>query len=457
MKVRNRLLSIIAELFLILALIVALFFVFQLIPKANIVQKENNAPLLEYPPPATNLPRYDSTDTPYPPPGTEEASSPEHPSQCQFGPGPTLEVGETSLEDYTFSEPQIVLTSTSGINLVEWLPDSQKILITNEIPGQNQQTIELFNPQSRERQSYAIRQRIDEPPAWFSELNAVIYPVMNILSIDETNHRYEFTRQLWISQGNPENAQLIADNLSNFYVAVKPGDNQMTYLSGGQLVLRNASLEVAQEVDFDSTHWEYLSDRYPPAVYEIAWRPGSSQVVLYSNGDSGGYTFLLDTSTGLVCELDLGGWALVARWSPDGRYLAVARSQGTLPIDFSDLVVLDTVSGKLYAMKITPEMDGRHYVNNIAWSPDSRFLAAIGLVLPYAQSGSGGSEDEHRALYLVDFILGQTRQIISAYKFTGGFGKGLIWAPNGSQLIAACHTGEEGRLCLIFVQESGRP
>ena len=348
MKVRNRWLSTVAVLFLILVLAAIFVFELQLVPKKSLPQKENNAPLLEYPPPATYLPRYDSTDTPYPSPGTEEASFPEHPPQCQFGPGPTPEVGETLLDDYTFSEPQIVLTSTSGINLVKWLPDNQRILITNEIPGQNQQTIELFNPQSRERQIYAIRQRIDEPPAWFPELNAVIYPVMNILSIDQTNHRYEFTRQVWISQGSPENAQLIADNLSNFYVAVKQGDNQIAYLADQQLIMRNASLEVSQVVEFDSTRWEYLSATYPPPIYEMAWRPGSSQVVIYSNGDSGGYTFLLDTNSGQVCELDLGGWALVVRWSSDGRYLAVARSQGTLPIDFSDLVVLDTVSGKLY-------------------------------------------------------------------------------------------------------------
>jgi len=79
----------------------------------------------------------------------------------------------------------------------------------------------------------------------------------------------------------------------------------------------------------------------------------------------------------------------VARWSPDGRYLAAARVHGPVGgASSSDLAVLDTVTGVLYTMTVTPpEMEGQHYVNDIAWAPDSRHLAVIGAV--YASPGSG--------------------------------------------------------------------
>ena len=103
---------------------------------------------------------------------------------------------------------------------------------------------------------------------------------------------------------------------------------------------------------------------------------------------------------------------MIAHWSPNGRYLAVVRTKGGLPIDFSDLIVLDTTTGKLYqtdATKFVPSdlgLQGKHYISDVAWAPDNQHLAAIGRVNP--TSNSMPSID---MLFLLDFLTGKAVQV----------------------------------------------
>ena len=417
-----------------------------------------------------NTPAISNTIASLPPTISEDAfvennaPLPKQPPTCNF-PLAQITTEESVPPSYTFSEPQIVLTSSYPIDIVEWLPDNQRVLVTQYIPNANQQSIELFSPQTGERDVYAIRTRIDEPPSWLPESNAVIYPAMNIISIDKVKNRYDFTRQVRLSIGDFENTQLVADNLLHFYIAVKPDRNQIVYLTEKQLAKGNASLETQQLVAFDSTQWEYRRDIFPPPVYKMTWRPGTSQVVLYSNGDTGGYTFLLDTDTGKVCEIDLGnegdksGWAELTRWSPDGRYLAIIRSWGTLPITFSDLGILDTVTGNLYTIQIAQgENLSRQFVEDIAWAPDNNHLVAIGSIFPLSGNGTNNQGDKQTGLYLIDVVSGQNIHFLPDYEFSAGWpGTNLSWSSDGSQLIVRCPTPEEERLCLITVQRSDKP
>lgn len=408
----------------------------------------------------TSLPPTISGDT------FEESNAPlpKQPLACNF-PLAQIMAEESAPASYIFSEPQIVLTSSYPIDIVEWLPDNQRVLVTQYIPSANQQSIELFNPQTGERDVYAVRTRIDEPPSWLPESNAVIYPAMNIISIDKVKNRYEFTRQVRLSIGDFENTQLVADNLLHFYIAVKPGRNQIVYLTEKQLTKGNASLETQQSVAFDSTQWEYRRAIFPPPIYKMTWRPGTSQVVLYSNGDTGGYTFLLDTDTGKVCEIDLGnegdksGWAEITRWSPDGRYLAIIRSWGTLPINFSDLGILDTVTGNLYTIQIAQgENISRQFVEDIAWAPDNNHLVAIGSIFPFSGDGSSSQGNKQTGLYLIDVVSGQNIHFLPDHEFSAGWpGTNLSWSLDGSQLLVRCPTPEEEKLCLISVQRSDKP
>ncbi len=400
-----------------------------------------------------------STIAPQPTPASATAAqtNAKEPPACTFPLAQTT-TAEAAPHEYVLSGPNVALTADANIGIVEWLPDSQQVLMTQDSRINNQQTIEIFDTQTGNIQVYATRTRISQSPSWLPELKAVIYPVMNILKVDNANHRYEFTHQVRLSLGDPNSTQLVADNLSDFSIVVKPDKSQIGYLSNGRLIKQNSLLRGAQSVAFDPTKWEYRRSIYQPVPYQMDWRPSTSQVFLYSKGDAGGYTFLLDADTGEICEINFGskdqapGWTEVAHWSPNGRYLAGVRTWGMLPVHSSDLAVLDVETGKLYAMTL-PSSNGKspQFVNDIAWAPDSQHLAAIGQTLSENQNLLGG-------LYLADFLSGDSSLVPSDQNLGSGLGDiNLIWSQDGSQLMVKCPTNQEDRLCLFSVHERIQP
>jgi len=390
-------------------------------------------------------------------PAEGNALKPKQPPACTFPLAQTT-IAETTPEEYTFSEPQVVLSHPDNLyNIVEWLPDNQRVLMVEEIRDGSsviiQQSIELYNPQTGETWVYAVRNQTTELPSWQSELNAVVYPDTNVLEIDKVNNRYNFTRQVRVSQGNPDITKLIADNLPQYFVAVKPDGSETIYLSDKKISKKDKSLKDGQSVPFDPTQWDYAKGRRNelPVSYEMTWQPHTSLLFFYSDGDTGGgYTFILDSNTGRVCELNLGGWASRAHWSPNGRYLAITRFQEGRSTGSSDLAILDALTGNLYTMRVTPqEVEGRHYVNDIAWAPDNRHILVIGSIFPFQGTGQGDS----RGLYLVDFISGQSDYLLPTYRFSSS---NLVWSPDGSKLLVRCPTMEEDRVCFISVQRIGQ-
>ena len=245
--------------------------------------------------------------------------------------------------------------------------------------------------------------------------------------------------------------------LSDSLLAVKPGGKETVYLSDKEISKRNNILRDAPPVAFDLNQWDYSTRRSDiPVSYKMAWQPNTSLIFLYSDGNIrlDGYTFILDANTGQVCELNLGGWALKARWSPDGRYLAIIRTHDHFPISLSDLAVLDSVTGKVYTVIVTSQKEnGNHYVEEIAWAPDNRQLLVVGSFFPYTTQ----SADEQSRLYLVDFISGQSDDILPTYPFYAASSKSnLVWSPDGSKVLVRCPTAADERICFILVQRSGQ-
>jgi hypothetical protein len=373
-----------------------------------------------------------------------------------------MKMGESVQEEYIFSDPQIVLRHPRNIYaIVQWLPDNQQVLITqdlNDRRGKNEpvrQSIELYNPETGETKIYAFRYHISEPPFWQPELNAVIYPAMNFLGFENTS-KIKFTRQIWVSYGSPDTAQLLADNISQFPLFVEPDSSMMLYLSDKKIFKKDSNLRNLPSIAFDPDQWDYSERRSDiPVEYKSSWRPGTSLIFLYGDGNlrSKGYTFILDSETGQVCELNLGGWALKARWSLDGRYLAIIRTQGYFPISSSDLTVLDTLTGGLYSVDVTPQdAGGRHFVDDFVWAPDNRHLLAIGRLSPLPHASQ--SDTVQSKLYLVDFIHGQSEDILPAYTFYASeLSTNLAWSPDGSKLLVRCPTTNEERVCFVKVQK----
>lgn len=373
------------------------------------------------------------------------------PPQCTFPLAETTEA-ESMPEEYTFSEPQVVLTEYQP-SLVGWLPDNQNVIIVPVtlvdlgIKG-SQQTIELFNPETKETRIYATRRAIDEaPPTWNPTLNAIVYPAMYVLE-GSTVTDFRFTRQLRISYGNPDDTQLIADNLPQYPMAVKPDGSQIAYFMGKHLFKLDARLTALPSISFDRTRWDYLhrhTDDAGSVEYRMAWRPSSSQIFLYNLAvDSVGYTYILDGNTGQLCDLNFGGSALAARWSPDGRYLAIIRGQGGFPLQSTELAVIDAATGKLYIL--TPsQIESGHYVRDIEWAPDNRHILTT-----YAFN-----EQANGMLFLNDVVSGQIVRVLPSFRFSAGVvEENLAWSPDGSKILMNCATGspDGGQECLIFVQ-----
>jgi hypothetical protein len=113
------------------------------------------------------------------------------------------------------------------------------------------------------------------------------------------------------------------------------------------------------------------------------------------------------------------------------------------------------MTGKLYAMKIIPsDMGGLHFVNDVAWAPDSQHLTVIAQVL--LQDPATHVYNKNNSLYFVDFLSNQAVQISSPdEKLGSGLGRtNLIWSDNGSQLLVKCPTDQMDRLCLLSVQKA---
>ncbi len=398
---------------------------------------------------------------------TPLATRAKKPPTCKFPLAQTT-ITESAPEDYIFSEPQVVLSPSDNeadAKIVEWLPDSERVLLVQDFVESGKQDIELFNPQAGRIQVYATRQTVNELPVWVAGLNVVIYPETKLLLSTQN----EFERQLWISRGNPKSTRLLEgarliDDQSVFSVVVKPGGGQIAYRTqeDKRLSKRDSSLAKLKSVSFDPAQWDYLGENSRLLFgqsYMMAWRPGTSQIFLYSypysNADNDiGYTFLLDADNGKVCELDFEGWAFsLGRWSSDGRYLAIVRAQArSLAVNSTDLAILDVANGKLYSMGVVPqEIAGEHYVADFAWAPDNHHLLVIGSVLSSLPCATGCSEDTK--LYLVDFLAGQVGHLFPSSQFTANYdGAALAWSPDGSKVLALCPQG----LCLISVQRTGQ-
>jgi Tol biopolymer transport system component len=384
------------------------------------------------------------------------ATSTLQPPACSF-PLANVKYLESKPEEYTFSEPQVVLTAPEGnpLNVAGWLPDNQQILMTEELRNQYvesndtaiQETISLYNLDTGESKLYATR-NTGGSLVWLPDTNGVVYSSANYTHIDKEHGDYKYTRQLRVSYGDPDATQLLADNLTQKPL-VKPDGSEILYLSGKQVSKLNKSLKKLPSVSFDPAQWDYakVKKNNEPISYGMAWQPGTSLVFL--NGGGGDYTFILDTATGYVCELNLGEGTGRAYWSPDGRYLAIAKLPG--------VVILDSMTGNLRTVGATlPDAEGNHYVGDFTWTPDSLHLLAF-VNIP-SHYDVNRFETHYYDLYLIDLASDQSTHLFPEFKSFNGRQNNFVWSPNGSRLLVPCpvikYVGGTDRYCLINIQSA---
>jgi hypothetical protein len=269
-----------------------------------------------------------------------------------------------------------------------------------------------------------------------------MYSFINALPVDKESHTYKFDRQLWMSQGDVDTVQMIADNLLlQFPFVNQPDGAEMIYFSDQYIYKRDELLKEVLSVPFDFV---------APISYKMAWQPGTSVIFLYSEGAMGmdGSAFILNADTGHICELRFVGWASQARWSSDGRYLAMGRVTNSYP---GVLALLDTVTGTLITLRGTPrEIEGQLFVYDFVWAPDDHQLLAIGSIQPQ------NSETNPHGLYLVDISTGQSVHVLPEHKmsFVSQYDSAFAWSPDASKLTIHCPTPSTDQICIIPVQKS---
>ncbi len=406
---------------------------------------------------------------PYPPPITPAPSPPTIPvPPCTFVGRPALAEPGPSLEAYQFSEPKIVLTHPAAIGIAGWLPDGQRLLITRDVPGANRQSIDVVDVQTGELSTYAEREGSSGKPIWLPALKAVAYLTLVAEKGEEQPIRYR--PELWISYGNPQQVERLTSDVRGA-LAVEPDGKRLWYFLRSEpdhLQIYDVETRSVQAAPLDLAPLRYLKpglewamrDRSPE--FKMVWRPDGSQVVLYSQF----WTFLLDPKTNQVCELDLGDyiaermdippWALEAQWSPDGRYVAFITTDSLqAPFRRTELSILDMETGEHRTLSPGPDIEpGRHYVTDMAWAPDSRHLAVLGVV----RIDEVGVE--HQGLYLIDIAVGEFQRVFPDREFGGAWGEALAWSPDGLQLAILCPRilqrnppVGEGGLCLASLSQ----
>ena len=386
------------------------------------------------------------------------------PPACMF-PLPQTTLTESVSEQYSFSEPKVVLPSGPRewpVQIIQWLPDSQRVLLVQDFDDTGDENIEVFNLQTGDLRVYATRHIGREPPAWLADLDGLIYSNQELMKL--TGNQYK--RQLWSTRGDPNQAQLLEDktvvDMPNAYsIVIKPDGSEFAYRAPDdtQLFPRDAALLPLQPVAFDPAQWDYRDEIHKSLapIYVMAWRPGTSQIFIFSypgarwpNSNSMGYTFLLDTETGKVCEFDFGGWASFSGlWSPNGRYLAIDRVPGSDPtaVESTDLAILDAATGKLYSINDA--------VAGFAWAPDNHHLLTIKGFMPKPPCPEPGCEP-YGKMYLTNFLTGEIDSVLPADQFAmdwyGMLNTSILaWSPDGSKVLALCP-----ELCLITVQKTNQ-
>ncbi|MCS7251847.1 MAG: hypothetical protein RMK32_07485 [Anaerolineae bacterium] len=355
-----------------------------------------------------------------------------------------------------------MLTHPAAIYIAGWLPDGQRLLITRDVPGKHRQTIDVLDIETGELITYAEWEESPGRPVWLSALKAVAYLTLVAEEGKEPPTRYH--PELWISYGSPQQAERLATDADGPLVADPDGKRLWYFLRSEPNRLQLCDVETRSP---RGTLVDLAPLRYPKPELEWAmrdlelsfWaarRPDGSQVLFYSQF----WTFLLDVRSGRWCELEVGEhepwmhippWPLLAQWSPDGRYVAFVTTD-TLDTRLLStwLTILDVETGERRTLSPGSETElGRHYVTDMAWFPDSRYLVALGVV----RMEEGVNKE---GLFLVNAVTGESRRVLPEYEFGGGWdGRQLAWDPSGSFLAVYCPTSEEGRLCIVPVSPKG--
>jgi hypothetical protein len=395
------------------------------------------------------LPTATATLTPLEPePTVTPTSVAEHPPLCKFeGAKEEIKEPESLLDRYVFSEPKAVLSYSGAIEISQWLPDNQRILINQRDNETGLETIETFNINTGETVKYGGGRLQDTmPPShkfiWISDSESVAY-----VTIESDQYL------LHISDGK-KTPEIATTDLASLYLAPRPDGQDVTFVARTNLAqpqVYNVPTKRFQPVNPNSKTEQPAPEGYIDfwQQYQMAWKPNGEQYVWFNNQAF----YLINVTTGNMCEVDLGTagdhgkrWALFAEWSPNGRYLALLSTAGEPIFPFINLLVLDTISGEIQKI----DVEGNKIVYGMTWSTNNRELLVV--------TPSVENTYEHQ-LFLVDIVTTKLKMIKTESPLIGTGYWGIDWATDGKHIAVSCPTLVEteqtintGQLCVMDVE-----
>ncbi len=352
---------------------------------------------------------------------------------------PTLT--KTALYSYTFSDPEVVLTSTTPIHLLQWLPDGQRWLISRAMIDVAGEYIETFNLDTGEIKHYAERHSSAGKPIWLPTEQAVAF-------VDSMPPDY--TRILYLGRGEELPLKELAWDLANPLLSLGP-DEQIIYSANSRGI---QTMHVHKPATVSTLVADLPGQDAPGWTYSDAWRADGTIVAVYVYPTNQFY--LVNRVTGETCEMELGQPDSNAHisisvsdmaWSADGRYLALRRIYGN-PERFLSLRIIDTLNREFRDITF----EGRS-VHGLDWSPNDNVL-----LLTVDTDNIDPLFASFDALYVVEVGTYNIHSILPEHNFFVASYFGALWNPNGRTIGLACSEVKppdeviEWRMCVVAVE-----
>ena len=377
--------------------------------------------------------------TPVAPAG--EAAPPAQIPLCTFAAQAPITPATSSLDAYTFSEPGVVITSATEMVLLQWVSETQSLLLRSHPRADSpKRIIETFNPQTGAWQRYAEAQLANTEPIWIATASGVLF----------VERLPDGQQVLRLSQG-------IAQPLIDLVVDVPSGAWGVDSTRQQVLLLARTPEQQLQMARISYAEpWHTVTALEAVSVglqgrYGMTLSPDGAHAAIY--GREGFY--LREQATGQLCRFDLGRvgqavrWGGRVQWSDDGRYMALITTYGVREgemLRVMDLTVVDMTTGQPRQIDF-----GIRHAYHIYWLPDTYvFLITV--------DDKNEPRNGFKNLYLVNAITGEVKDILPDHRFLANH-LGLRWTAREKTIFVSCSQAtdlgasyDESRICAIAVE-----
>ena len=380
---------------------------------------------VETPTPAPTVVTLSSDGYPIPIPETMDVTPDTQLQLCNFQ-ITTQTIIESDI-GLTLSSPQAAITNAYGYAVIDWIPDSSKVLIHERVSGLDHSIVALDTSNNATDVLASNIKLPDVGSEWTN--NSVIY-------IDLIDGKWTLQT---VDDATRSIQTLYADVHSVHFDAQ---DTTVTFLADASIT----QMSLPQR-EIITTMFDFLpvsSSSSVQASYAFEWSPTASNLLIYGYQD----LYLANSDSDTACFVDLTTQAipsmqrvLNASWSSDGTKIAFIMTQHPLDAlaQSTQLLILDVQTNQMKAL------DGiGSTVIDLAWSPDNQFLAFLN------ESSTNEFGVPQYTLTILDVDTGEV-EMLSETAPAGIWQHSLAWSEDGAKIILNCPTEMEGRLCVVDV------